>query len=250
MFCLVVGMKNVVDYQGVLKGPRLQEMRDTVERAAHVPINSISNLGREGLYRRVGKRAFDVLLALALLPFLGPLICLLWGIARLDGGSGFFGHERVGRDGRRFKCWKIRTMVPGAEEKLRAYLEANPEAALEWEAKRKLANDPRITPIGNFLRVSSLDELPQILNVLAGDMSFVGPRPVTRDELRKYGRYVGCYLAQTPGITGGWQVSGRNDVSYDERVAMDRGYLNDVSFLLDLQILLKTWQVVIRRTGC
>lgn len=259
-------MKNVVGYQGLLKdldlsggsdGAEAATCRDLGavrprgrERGLEIGLDLGGEKGREGFYRKAGKRIFDLLLAVALLPLLGPLIAILWVLVRRDGGDGFFGHARIGRDGRRFKCWKIRTMVPGAEEKLQAYLRAHPAAAREWEANRKLANDPRITPIGHFLRRSSLDELPQLWNVFMGEMSFVGARPVTGDELGKYGPYAGSYLAQSPGVTGVWQVSGRNEVSYEARVAMDHAYLRDMSFGLDLKMLFKTWLVVIRRTGC
>lgn len=202
------------------------------------------------VYRRYGKRVCDILLAVMLLPVLAPVIGVLWAVTRRDGGSGFFGHVRVGLDGQKFKCWKVRTMVTGAEEKLKAYLADNPEAAAEWAENHKLTDDPRITKFGNFLRKTSLDELPQIWNVLTGEMSFVGPRPVVEDELQKYGTGVRYYLAQKPGITGLWQVSGRNSVSYDERVTMDQEYHEQVSLKADVSILLKTWQAVVNRTGC
>ncbi|OED47362.1 sugar transferase [Leisingera sp. S232] len=235
-------MKNVTEYQGQLKNFEISGGRKGIETA--------ERMVWEGLYRRVGKRVFDLFLAAALLPLIAPLIAILWLITRCGGGTGFFGHARVGRGGCSFKCWKIRTMVPDAEEKLQSYLGGNPDAAREWEASRKLAHDPRITRFGDFLRKSSLDELPQIWNVLCGDMSFVGPRPVTGEELGKYGGRSGSYLAQKPGITGIWQVSGRNSVSYEDRVSMDHRYLRNMSFPLDLMILFKTWLVVIRRTGC
>jgi lipopolysaccharide/colanic/teichoic acid biosynthesis glycosyltransferase len=152
-------------------------------------------------------------------------------------------------DGKAFKCWKIRTMVHDAETRLRAHLKADPEAAAEWDRDRKLTNDPRITRLGQFLRRTSLDELPQIWNVLRGEMSFVGPRPIVRSELQKYGSFRGAYKTMKPGITGLWQVSGRNDVSYDERVKMDVEYMNNVSFLLDVQIILGTAGAVLSRTG-
>lgn len=243
-------MKHVAEHPCLLKDFDISGGCVTTGTANQENAGAAGKTAREGLYRRAGKRAFDLFLAVLILPLIGPLIAILWLIARRGGGPGFFGHERVGRGGRRFKCWKIRTMVAGAEDKLQAYLRENPEAAREWEASRKLAQDPRVTRFGDFLRRSSLDELPQIWNVLNGDMSFVGPRPVTWDEVGKYGRRAGAYLAQTPGITGFWQVSGRNSVSYEERVSMDTSYLRDMSFMLDLRILFRTWLAVIRRTGC
>ncbi|WP_264213859.1 sugar transferase [Leisingera thetidis] len=204
---------------------------------------------RAGFYARVAKRGFDIVFALFLLPVLAPVVLVLWVIVRRDRGPGFFGHVRVGRNGKPFKCWKIRSMVADAELRLEAHLKASPEAAAEWARDHKLTNDPRITRFGNFLRKSSLDELPQIWNVLKGEMSFVGPRPVVTKELEKYGRRLPVYLAQKPGITGLWQVSGRNDISYDERVEMDAAYLTSCGFWLDLKIIAQTASAVLVGTG-
>jgi lipopolysaccharide/colanic/teichoic acid biosynthesis glycosyltransferase len=140
-------------------------------------------------------------------------------------------------------------MVPDAAERLTAHLAANPEAAAEWEANHKLVDDPRITPLGEFLRRTSLDELPQLWNVLTGEMSFVGPRPVTEEELEKYGAARGAYCRMRPGITGLWQVSGRNEVTYGERVQLDLDYLASISLLRDLKIILRTGLVVVFPTG-
>lgn len=204
---------------------------------------------KPSFYPSFGKRAFDISFALLLLPVLVPVILLLWVLVRRDGGAGFFGHTRVGQNGKPFKCWKLRSMVVNAEAKLQAYLDANPEAAAEWERDHKLTNDPRINRLGYFLRKTSLDELPQIWNVLKGEMSFVGPRPIVTKELKKYGHSVPAYLAQKPGITGLWQVSGRNDISYDERVALDVAYLTRRSFRTDLQIIARTGLAVLGTTG-
>jgi len=203
------------------------------------------------VYVAFGKRCFDFALGLAILPIVVPLIGLLALVVWLnDGAAPFFGHRRVGRDGRAFLCWKIRTMVPEAETLLRMHLADDPSAAAEWRAFRKLEADPRITPIGDFLRRTSLDELPQLWNVLRGDMSFVGPRPVTEDELEQYyGSIRAAYNAMRPGITGLWQVSGRNALSYDQRVALDLSYLRRLSLALDLLIMLRTAGVVMRPTG-
>lgn len=203
----------------------------------------------KSFYNRFGKRLFDLVLAIVLLPVLAPVIATLWLLVRRDGGAGFFGHRRVGRGGKVFKCWKIRTMVMDAEPRLIAYLAQNPEAAAEWASEHKLRNDPRITKIGGFLRATSLDELPQIWNVLRGEMSFVGPRPVVRGELVRYGRKRSAYLAFRPGLTGIWQVSGRNDVSYETRVQMDVEYCKVVSLKEDVALLLKTGKAVIDQTG-
>ncbi|WP_170771160.1 sugar transferase [Ruegeria lacuscaerulensis] len=202
-----------------------------------------------GIYSGLGKRAFDICLALLLLPVVTPVVLVLWALMRCEGGPGFFGQKRVGKNGTLFKCWKIRTMCVDAEAQLRAYLQANPQAAIEWERDRKLTHDPRINRLGHLLRRTSLDELPQIWNVLKGEMSFVGPRPVVTVELVKYGAAASAYVAQKPGITGLWQVSGRNDVSYDARIAMDVAYLAQRSFRKDISILFRTVSAVVMRTG-
>lgn len=208
-----------------------------------------SPLSQKGIYARFGKRTFDIVLALLILPVVAPLVAVMWLTVRRDGGAGFFGHTRVGRNGRSFKCWKLRTMVSGAEGKLEAYLANNPDAAREWACSRKLKDDPRITRAGDFLRRTSLDELPQLWNVLRGEMSFVGPRPIVSEELDKYGPVAGTYLSQRPGITGLWQVSGRNDVSYAERVAMDLDYSKRTTFGFDVQLILRTGVSVLGGTG-
>lgn len=209
-------------------------------------------LGQEtqsGWYRRFGKRVFDVTLAVLILPLLTPAIAILWLMAQRDGGPGFFGHERVGQGGTFFKCWKIRSMVHDANERLEVLLASDPVARAEWERDQKLSNDPRITGFGRFIRRTSLDELPQILNVLRGEMSFVGPRPVVEEELERYGLRKRTYLAMKPGITGLWQVSGRNDVGYSERVAMDVSYSRQMSFLKDTQLIMLTARSVLLSTG-
>jgi len=222
----------------------------SVQVAAKAPANvSGVTQGLSGLYLRGGKRTLDLVLAVLMLPILAPVIGVLYLLTRRDGGSGFFGHRRIGKDGKAFKCWKIRTMVVDAEAKLQTYLAENPEAAAEWARDFKLTNDPRITRLGNFLRKTSLDELPQLWNVIKGEMSFVGPRPIIRTEMHKYAGYRWAYLAMKPGVTGIWQVSGRNDVDYDERVAMDVDYLSRAGMLFDLQVILKTAGAVLNRTG-
>lgn len=203
----------------------------------------------KGLYATVFKRAFDIVLAIAILPILTPVIAGLWVVATRDGGSGFFGHLRVGKDGVPFRCWKVRTMVVDAQARLEQHLKDNPEAAKEWAEDHKLTDDPRITPHGNFLRRTSLDELPQIINVLKGEMSFVGPRPIVEDELVRYGPYKAMYLSLRLGITGLWQVSGRNDISYDERVNLDLDYSRRVGFFIDSRLIFATAGTVLKRTG-
>ena len=223
-----------------------QIMQDS---AAIARVYPVSRHARPRLYATHLKRPLDVVMALIMLPVLVPVIALLWLMVRRDGGNGFFGHTRVGRDGKSFKCWKMRSMEVDAEAKLACYLRANPKAAAEWARDHKLVNDPRITRIGAFLRKSSLDELPQIWNVLKGEMSFVGPRPVVAEELARYGASDWAYLQTRPGITGLWQVSGRNDVSYADRVAMDVRYTADMRLGRDMWIMAMTAGAVIYATG-
>lgn len=209
---------------------------------------SSSPISRQVLDQHI-KRLFDLFLAILILPFILLVIAVLYIAVRRDGGTGFFGHVRVGKDNRDFKCWKIRTMVPNAEKVLDDYLVRNPQAAAEWERDFKLSDDPRITRLGRFLRSSSLDELPQIWNVLRGEMSFVGPRPVTRKEMAKYEGFESCYLSVKPGITGLWQVSGRNEVSYEERVRMDMDYFKSRTMIKDISIIVRTAGAIVNRTG-
>ncbi len=201
--------------------------------------------------RRIAKRAVDIAASLVLLALLAPLFLAIATLIRCDGGSALYSHRRIGRGGAGFGCLKFRSMVMDADLRLATHLAAHPEAAAEWAARRKLQNDPRITAIGGFLRRTSLDELPQLINVLRGEMSLVGPRPVVADELRThYGRAgAAAYLAVTPGITGLWQVSGRSGTSYAERVALDMRYAERLSLKRDLGILLRTIPAVLARRG-
>lgn len=202
-----------------------------------------------GVYAAFGKRAFDIVFATLALIAVSPLVAVLWVLVQRDGGAGFFSHKRVGRFGREFACWKLRTMVPDAEQSLAQYLQDDPEAAKEWAATMKLKNDPRITRIGRFLRRSRLDELPQFWNVLIGDMSIVGPRPVTRAEILRYGLAATVVLRQRPGVTGPWQVSGVAGEDYAQRVDMDRRYVQDMAFGLDISVIVKTVLTVFRMNG-
>lgn len=195
------------------------------------------------------KRVFDLLAALMLL-VLGALPLLYVALRiRRDGGPAIFAHKRVGQTGKVFPCFKFRTMQVDAEERLRELLANDPAARAEWEREFKLRNDPRITPIGQFLRRTSLDELPQLFNVIRGEMSLVGPRPVIRAELSRYGDDVDYFLMVRPGMTGLWQVSGRNDTSYDTRVYLDTWYVKNWSLWYDIAILFKTVRVVLNREG-
>nr|WP_314259316.1 sugar transferase [uncultured Devosia sp.] len=196
------------------------------------------------------KRSFDIMAASAMLLFALPAIFFIAVIMfSTDRGPIFFGHERIGLNGRRFRCLKFRSMVVNSQEALQRHLELFPQARAEWEESQKLTNDPRITPIGRFLRVTSLDELPQLLNVIRGDMSLVGPRPIVQDEVIRYADEIEHYSAVRPGITGLWQVSGRSDTGYDQRVQLDSLYVREWTFLGDMVILFKTVKVVALRTG-
>lgn len=200
-------------------------------------------------YRAVGKRVFDIAMVVAALPVVLPVVLGLAAVLSSDGGSPFFVHRRIGKDGRTFGCLKLRTMVADAETRLADLLARDPDAAAEWSKSRKLLNDPRVTRFGNIVRKLSLDELPQLWNVLRGDMSLVGPRPVVADELSHYGEYAAAYKAVRPGITGAWQVSGRNSISYERRVALDVEYVRKHNFRTDLAIIAKTALEVVRRSG-
>jgi exopolysaccharide production protein ExoY len=190
------------------------------------------------------------LAALLLLIMLSPLIAVIsFVIWQRDGAPVLFAHYRVGYDGKLFRCLKFRTMLRESEQVLADLLLSDHVARAEWARDHKLSNDPRITPVGDFLRRSSLDELPQLLNVLRGDMSLVGPRPITVAELTRYGIARWHYLSVRPGITGLWQVNGRNNTTYEERVALDRRYVEQRSLWLDICILLKTVRVVVACEG-
>lgn len=197
----------------------------------------------------IAKRGLDFGLALFLLPVVLPITLVLGLLASLDGGPAFFGQMRIGYGGRLFRCWKIRTMVTDAEARLERHLSTNPAAAEEWACAHKLADDPRITRLGRLMRETSLDELPQILNVLRGEMSFVGPRPVIESEFELYCGYEWAYKSVRPGITGLWQVSGRNSVSYAERIRMDVHYARTRNLKGDMAIIVRTAGAVLGRTG-
>ncbi|MET0257604.1 MAG: sugar transferase [Methylobacterium sp.] len=196
------------------------------------------------------KRCFDVCVALLALIALSPLFVLVaLAVKASDRGPIFFRHRRVGNNGEPFDCLKFRTMRPDGDSVLEQHLRSSPAARDEYAATRKLKNDPRVTAIGVFLRKASLDELPQILNILSGEMSLVGPRPIVTAEIAMYGSDAQHYLATRPGLTGAWQVSGRNDVSYEERVRLDRGYVENWSFVTDLVIIVRTVPAVFMSRG-
>lgn len=193
------------------------------------------------------KRAFDLCGGLVFLVLLMPVFLLVAIGVRCSGSTVLFSHERIGRGGRKFRCLKFRSMYPDAESRLQQLLERDADARVEWSANCKLKNDPRVTRFGAILRRSSLDELPQLLNVVAGDMCLVGPRPIVEHELARYGRYARFYLSTRPGMTGLWQVNGRSNTSYRRRVALDCAYVRSQCLSLDCKILLKTLPAVIRR---
>jgi lipopolysaccharide/colanic/teichoic acid biosynthesis glycosyltransferase len=196
------------------------------------------------------KRATDLVIASFALLFLLPLLMFVAAIIALDGGEVIFGHTRVGTSGKLFRVFKFRTMCADADQRLNTYLELNETARREWQLTQKLQNDPRVTWIGSFLRKSSIDELPQLLNVLRGEMSIVGPRPIVQSEIVRYGRYIQHYKRCRPGITGLWQVSGRNDVAYRRRVAFDTIYCRHMGDLrFELALLLRTVPAVLRSKG-
>lgn len=184
------------------------------------------------------KRTLDVLIAVSVLVVLAPLILIVMAlIAITNGYPVFFAQDRVGRNGRTFRCYKFRTMRTNGDEVLRRHLKEDPRAAREWKEKQKLNKDPRVSPFGNILRKSSIDELPQLVNVIRGDMSCVGPRPVTAGELPRYGLWARECFSVRPGLTGIWQVSGRSTTTYARRVALDRFYARKWSLWLDFSIL-------------
>lgn len=196
------------------------------------------------------KRAFDILFALALMAVFLPLFLLLCLAVKLTSrGPVIFAHPRIGKDGRLFNCYKLRSMVVDADAQLARLLASDADARAEWQRDQKLRADPRITPIGTFLRSSSLDELPQLWNILIGDMSVVGPRPIVEAEAVRYGQYFRHYCTLRPGLTGLWQVSGRSDVSYDERVKLDVRYVRSRTFFGDLAICLQTVPMMVSAKG-
>ena len=196
------------------------------------------------------KRVFDIFVAIFGLILFGPILIAFAAAIKLsDGGPAVFSQMRRGKDGRMFRCYKLRSMVPDASERLRALLASDIDARNEWNLTQKLQNDPRITPIGRFIRKTSIDELPQFLNVLLGDMSLVGPRPIIDKEVSRYGKFIADYDKVRPGLTGLWQVSGRCDLGYEERVALDTKYANSRTFWGDFKISLLTVPVVLFSRG-
>lgn len=201
-------------------------------------------------YNRIIKFVFDMVLTVFGTICISPILLFLILLIRWDSsGPVIFAHKRIGRHGKPFMCYKFRTMCVDAQDKLEQYLKVNPELRQEWEKDFKLKDDPRITRIGKFLRKTSLDELPQIFNVLKGEMSLVGPRPIIKAEIPRYGEYINDYLMVRPGITGMWQVNGRSDTTYDERVRMDSWYVRNWAVWLDAMLLFRTFKAVFKGKG-
>lgn len=211
-------------------------------------VGALDGARTSSVYRSVAKRALDILLVLlATLPALMIALPFVLLVA-LDGRSPFYRQRRVGRNGAVFNMWKLRSMVPNADQMLEGYLANNPAARSEWDLTQKLRHDPRITKVGHIIRKSSIDELPQLWNVLKGDMSIVGPRPMMVDQQKIYPGT--AYYALRPGITGFWQTSVRNESSFADRAQFDTDYLRQMSFLTDFRVMLRTVRVVVNGTGC
>ena len=217
------------------------------DAAVGVGIPEMRPIAPKGLYSSYLKRFLDFILILATAPIVVPVVIFFAILIKLDGGPIFYGQPRIGRDGRRFTCWKLRSMVVDADAKLTAYLEENPAAKAEWLVSQKLKDDPRITNIGHFIRKASIDELPQLWCILKGEMSLVGPRPFLPEQKELYKG--NAYYMVRPGLTGFWQVLGRNESSFAARTVFDNRYLEEISLKTDLVLILRTVGVVLRATG-
>ena len=236
-----VGQYEVAPFDG---GDLAHDSRDP----APAPDHTAAQTGRITAYRLVFKRILDILLVALTAPIVVLVVVFLAAFVALEGGSPFYFQQRVGFGGRIFRMWKLRSMVPDADARFEAYLTANPEARREWDINQKLAHDPRITRVGRILRKTSLDELPQLWNVLLGDMSLVGPRPMMPCQQELYPGQ--AYYRLLPGITGPWQVSKRNQSTFADRANYDQGYENTLSLATDISLLFKTVRVVLHGTGC
>ncbi len=220
------------------------------------PVNNIRIINKEKtnkkiLYRAI-KRMIDIIGAIVGIIFLIPTtiaVCLARKISKEDKGPLFYEQLRYGKNGKVFRLYKFRSMCIGADEKLKKYLEESEDIRKEFQKTHKLQNDPRITKIGNFLRKTSLDELPQMINILKGDMSFVGPRPVVEKEVEEYGENKEKFLSVKPGLTGYWQVNGRSSTTYEERMKMELYYVDNCSLWLDIKIFFKTFIAVFKKEG-
>jgi exopolysaccharide production protein ExoY len=212
----------------------------------HTPVSSVQDV-TTGFYRRVGKRLLDVVFVLAASPAVLFILMFATLAVAADGGKPFYTQPRIGKNGKVFRMWKLRSMVPNAEQALEKHLSSDLEAAKEWAVYQKLKKDPRITRVGRLIRKTSLDELPQLWNVLRGDMSIVGPRPMMVDQVVLYPGT--AYYALRPGVTGSWQVSERNNSTFEDRARFDSDYLRELSLWTDTKILFKTIPAVLKSTG-
>lgn len=244
-----------LDYAG-LKIMIFSEFTSKFLNRCHIDFNEenfdVYSSIHHDLKQRVLKRSFDFIFSLIALILLSPVFIIVAALIKIISPEGpvFFGHKRIGQHGKFFRVYKFRSMVPDAEQRLKKMLDENPEIKAEYEKDFKLKNDPRIIPgIGDFIRKSSIDELPQFFNSLIGDMSVVGPRPIVEKEIAKYGKYATKLYSVKAGVTGLWQVSGRNDIDYDERVALDMEYIDNQSLWLDIKIVFQTVMVMIFRKG-
>ncbi len=203
------------------------------------------------LYRAIVKRLLDVAIVVLILPIILPVILVAWAVMYIGGGKGFYSQPRIGKGGKLFKCWKIRTMETDADKCLATFIKTDPGLAREWHQNQKLQDDPRITIFGAFLRKTSIDELPQMWNVLIGDMSLIGPRPFTPDQKTLYdgGQFSRAYYILRPGVSGLWQVESRNFGEFTDRVIYDETYAENLSFYYDLRIAIRTVWVILRATG-
>lgn len=235
----------------VLCSPELQESAGAWNGAEWEQISlAVHRLSTNGVHYRWVKRLLDILIVCSFLPCLLPLLLIVAVIVRISSpGPILYRQRRIGRFGREFELWKFRSMCVNSDEILRKHLQANDEAAREWAQSRKLKMDPRVTRLGNLLRRASLDELPQFINVLAGDMSLVGPRPIVSAEKAQYRDAYFFYASARPGLTGLWQVSGRSNLTYHQRVALDEAYIRSWNLALDIQILWRTAKVVCQSKG-
>lgn len=208
---------------------------------------NISNLTTKKTPYRVVKRVIDVVLSTIGLIVLLPIFAIIALAIKIESkGPVFFKHTRIGEKGKIIKMYKFRTMVQNAEELIKSF---TPEQMKEYKENYKLTNDPRITKVGNFLRKTSLDELPQLLNIIKGDLSIIGPRPVVQDELEKYGENKAKFLSVTPGLTGYWAANGRSNTTYEERMKMELYYVENISFKLDIEVFFKTIISVLKKEG-
>lgn len=219
-----------------------------IDRLAIKTIDVLPARPTFGFYYSGGKRILDLFFVLVTLPFWVTIIALLAAFVALDGGAPFYAQKRVGKGGRVFTMWKLRSMVANADQRLEAHLAANPEARAEWDSNQKLRNDPRVTIFGRIMRKTSLDELPQLWNVVKGEMSLVGPRPMMLEQRTLYPGL--AYYKLRPGITGNWQITDRNKSTFAARAEFDRDYGANLSLVGDLTILAKTVGVVVKGTGC